>query len=42
MTTENQSQPEIIRLSIVVVVGVVLCLLSVVGLSVVSGVYWNA
>jgi hypothetical protein len=25
-----------------VVVGVVLCLLSVVGLSVVSGVYWNA
>ena len=42
MTTDNQRQPEIIRLSIVVVVGVVLCLLAVVGLSVVSGVYWNA
>ena len=42
MIIENQRQPEIIRLSIVVVVGVVLCLLSVVGLSIVSGVYWNA
>jgi len=42
MTIENQRQPEIIGLSIVVVVGVVLCLLYVVGLSVVSGVYWNA